>query len=103
MLIGSLDQLCKDFKVRNAKISDHKFKFYELDSVNVFKEFEEEIGEYLKYDCLSLYEILDNYREEVWKDISIDIMDCLTAASLSKKHFFQNYYWKMYHSKFGSQ
>ena len=57
-----------------------------------------EILEYLKFDCLSLFEIMNKFRNELINSakIEIDIVDCYTSASLSKKLFFKNYYMKPY-------
>ena len=58
------------------------------------KDLKAEIEEYLKFDCLSLYEILEKFRNSLIKDekLKIDIFDCYTSASLAKKVFFKKYY-----------
>jgi hypothetical protein len=62
------------------------------------EELRNEIKEYLEFDCLSLYEILTKFRENVINDkkLNIDIVDCFTSASLAKKVFLKNYYMKRY-------
>lgn len=56
-----------------------------------------EIEEYLKYDCLSLVEIMTSFRKELLNNelIQIDICDCFTSATLSKKLYFEKYYGKI--------
>lgn len=88
MVMGSLADICKSFKVKYQKKTEHQFKFWELDKFNIFQAQRQEIEEYLMYDCLSLYEIVSTLRARVWEENQIDIFYCLTAASLSKKHYF---------------
>lgn len=60
---GSLDGLCKDLKPKYTKLTEHKFKFDDLNSENINDdELKSEIREYLKHDCLSLAEIMIKFR-----------------------------------------
>jgi hypothetical protein len=61
---GSLDSLCKDLKPKYAKISNHKFNFDDLTAVNIHEAYlRTEIREYLRHDCLSLAQIMIEFRE----------------------------------------
>jgi hypothetical protein len=94
---GSLDSLCKDLKPKYAKISNHKFNFDDLNATNIHQaELKDEIQEYLRHDCLSLAQIMIEFREQLILDpmIEIDITNCFTSATLAKKLFFQKYYYR---------
>jgi len=55
LLDGSLGQLCRQLGPKYAKLTDHKFKFDDLNAENIHEvELKAEIREYLKHDCLSL-------------------------------------------------
>jgi len=108
MLSGSLDKLCKSFKISNQKgKEDHEAieKFlnnhYSIDGLkNAFPT----LDEYLKLDCKCLLEIVLKFNDIVHEISSVDaygsskkgsirLVDCLTAASLSKNLFYQKYYY----------
>ena len=79
------------------KLSDHKFDFDSLNAVTINDPaISDEILVYLKHDCLSLAQIMCEFREQLIVDpkINIDITECFTGATLAKKLFFQNYYWR---------
>ena len=92
---GSLDSLCKDLKPKYAKMSNHAFNFDDLNAENIHDpELCAEIREYLRHDCLSLAQIMIEFREQTIMDpkIEIDITNCFTSATLAKKLFFEKYY-----------
>lgn len=93
---GSLDDLCKDLKPYFRKQTGHKFKFDDLNSDNVYNDasLKAEISDYLKHDCLSLAQILIEFRDKLLKEptIELDICDCFTSATLAKKLYFNKYY-----------
>jgi DNA polymerase elongation subunit (family B) len=78
-------------------LTDHKFKFDDLNGENIFEpELRAEISEYLRHDCLSLAQIMIDFREQLAADpkIEIDITDCFTSSTLAKKLYFQKYYFR---------
>ena len=90
-----MDSLCKDLKPKYAKLSNHKFNFDDLNADNIHEpELCAEISEYLRHDCLSLAQIMIEFREQLIMDpkIEIDITNCFTSATLAKKLFFEKYY-----------
>ena len=49
---------------------------------------------YCDYDTLCLLECLNQFNEDIYDAMNIDMTSCLTGASLSKQNFFKNYYSK---------
>jgi hypothetical protein len=99
---GKLEKLCEDLKPKFSKLTDHKFKFDDLNAVNIFEdELQTEIREYLKHDCLSLAEIMIKFRQQLIYDpkIEIDITNCYTSSTLAKKLFFEKYYYRYCHKE----
>jgi hypothetical protein len=91
LIDGSLADLCKQMKPKYSKLTEHKFKFDELNAQNINEvELKREISEYLMHDCLSLAEIVIDFREKLINDpkIEIDICDCFTSSTLAKKLYF---------------
>lgn len=99
----SLDQLCNDFDVKDKKIDliehlkDSEYAVYKSNGKlnetatkrNYFKLVspdDELLNEYLKYDCMSLYEILMKAIEISGLETKT-FTDCPTTASLSMKIF----------------
>ena len=108
MLSGSLDKLCKSFQISNNKgKEDHEAieKFLNNNySIEGLKRVFPTLEEYLKLDCICLLEIILKFNDivysishiEEWnknKAGGIRLVDCLTAASLSKNLFYQKYYY----------
>jgi hypothetical protein len=95
LLDGSLAQLCKQLKPKYAKLTDHKFKFDDLTAENIHEvELKTEIREYLKHDCLSLCQIMIDFRIQLMENhrIEQDVCDCFTSSTLAKKLYFEKYY-----------
>jgi len=88
ILPSSLDTLSKEFKCENPKLEFN----HNIIHQNNFREYKDKIEVYLKNDCLSLLEILNKFSKSVYESTGLNIIDCLTGASLAKKTFFKNYY-----------
>jgi hypothetical protein len=103
---GSLDGLCRDLKPKHMKL-EGKVDFNKWNAENVLGEFRENIELYLKHDCLSLAEILVNFRHQLINDptTELDICDCFTSATMAKKLYFNKYYYKAtyIYKKFGDK
>lgn len=102
---SSLACLCDDIKPRFSKLTDHSFNFDDLNAQTIeIPEIKNEISDYLRHDCLSLTEIMIQFREQLISDpkIEIDITTCYTSASLAKKLYFSKYYHR-YCDKNGSR
>tara|TARA_R110000772_G_scaffold51915_1_gene119158 strand:+ start:3042 stop:6971 length:3930 start_codon:yes stop_codon:yes gene_type:complete len=108
LLPGSLDKLCSEFNVPHKKLTG-SVDFNEMNITNcyggtvdapnseVFKSdlFRLELANtvYCNWDCYGLLEVMNIFKDEVYENMgSINITDCLTGASLSKKNYFLNYY-----------
>ena len=105
MLPMGLKKLCNEFDVEHKKISE-VVNFKEVNIKNCFggritsarpfadEKFKIELCNYVycNYDVLGLLEVLNKFSDAVYKDTNINITDCVTGASLSKKHYFQSYY-----------
>lgn len=115
LVIGSLKKICKDFKIEQEKakidLKDHILKLgWALDADgnptndpekyddtksqgNYFMKvdpFEPELNEYLRLDCISLYEIVTTLIEISGLPIS-EFLKCPTTASLAMKVYQTNY------------
>ena len=105
---SALAKLCKDFKVQHQKLAETVN--HDMITIQNWHTFPE-LDLYLKHDCLGLLEILDIFSRNVWNDTQfsayvkkdktkpfekvtggINITDCNTGASLSKKTWFNCYY-----------
>ena len=108
LLPASLDKLCSEFNVEHKKLTG-AVDFNEMNITNCYggkvdcpiKEFFSndtfrlELGNvvYCNWDCIGLLEVMNTFKEEVYNNMGfINITDCLTGASLSKKNFFLSYY-----------
>jgi hypothetical protein len=106
LLPGSLDKLCKEFDVPHKKLSgsvdfnemnvDNCFGGYVKDN-KVFSSdlFRLELGNvvYCNWDVIGLLEVMNKFKIDVYENMDcINITDCLTGASLSKKNYFLSYY-----------
>lgn len=108
LLPASLDKLCAEFDVEHKKLTG-AVDFNEMNIENCYggkvdcpnnklfssDKFRLELGNvvYCNWDCVGLLEVMNTFKEEVYKNMGfINITDCLTGASLSKKNFFLSYY-----------
>jgi|TARA_R110002050_G_scaffold32181_2_gene82964 hypothetical protein len=106
LLPGSLDKLCKEFDVPHKKLSG-AVDFNEMNIMNCFggyvkdkKPFSSdlfrlELGNvvYCNWDVIGLLEVMNKFKIDVYENMdNINITDCLTGASLSKKNYFLSYY-----------
>lgn len=108
LLPAGLDKLCKEFDVPHKKMSG-AVDFNEMNIDNCFGGvvdtppkklfssdlFRLELGNrvYCDWDCIGLLEVMNKFKSEVYENMgSINITDCLTGASLSKKNYFLSYY-----------
>ena len=111
LLPGSLKKLCDEFDVEHKKISE-VVNFDEVNINNCFggvvdtrrpfsdEKFKIELCNYVycNYDVLGLLEILNKFSKSVYDACNgINITDCITGASLSKKHYFNSFYDKKEH------
>ena len=91
LLPGSLANLTKEFDVTHKKLSET------VDHTDVTSDnwhtpaIAEPMSLYLKHDVVGLFEVLRMFQRDAWKDYRIDICDCMTAASLSKRVFQCHY------------
>jgi len=112
LLAGSQAKLCEEFDVEHKKIGE-VVNHDEVNIGNCFggkvegaspkslfssERFKVELTQkvYCNYDTLGLLEIMNSFSDDVYEDTGINITDCFTGATLSKKHYFTNYYdtWK---------
>ena len=106
LLPGSLKKLCDEFDVEHKKISE-VVNFDEVNINNCYggavdnrrpfsdEKFKIELCNYVycNYDVLGLLEILNKFSKSVYDACKgINITDCITGASLSKKHYFTSFY-----------
>lgn len=106
LLPGSLKKLCDEFDVEHKKISE-VVDFNEVNINNCFggelqkhrplsdEKFKIELCNlvYCNYDVIGLLEILNKFSKSVYEACNgINITDCITGASLSKKHYFNSFY-----------
>jgi len=108
LLPAGLDKLCKEFDVEHKKLTG-AVDFEEMNITNCFggkvdappnkvfsnELFRLELGNYVycNWDCYGLLEVMNTFKNEVYNNMGcINITDCLTGASLSKKNYFLNYY-----------
>lgn len=84
---SSLKKITKDMKVNTSKGEiDH-------DGINVhtYNDQRDKILEYHRCDCVGLLECLMLFSKQVYDEFQVNITDCYTAASLSKKIILSNY------------
>lgn len=89
LLNFSLDELTKTFKVAHKKLQvAEKNDSYDRNLFRLYKKNPALVTEYLKHDCIGLYEVLDRFRTEML-NIGGDLG--LTIASTSLKTFNRKY------------
>jgi DNA polymerase type B, organellar and viral len=86
----SLKIICRSLKdASEAYNIEHKKKEIDYNLFILDKIFENEIKneiiEYLKYDCISLYEIMKFFTNKIYEDYNLKCSNYLTIASLSFK------------------
>ena len=106
LLPGGLKKLCEEFDVEHKKISE-VVNFDEVNINNCYggelqkhrplsdEKFKIELCNlvYCNYDVIGLLEVLNKFSDSVYKACNgINITDCITGASLSKKHYFESFY-----------
>lgn len=89
LLPMGLAKLTKELKVPHQKLHETiNHKDITLINYNTFPQ----LKTYLTHDVFGLLEVIQKFGQGVFKDLGIDITNCYTGASLSKKNFFKNYY-----------
>jgi len=89
LLNFSLDELTKTFKVSHRKLHvADKDDNYDMNLFKLYKKNPAIVTEYLKHDCMGLYEVLEKFRNEML-NIGGDLG--LTIASTSLKTFNRKY------------
>ena len=101
MLPMGLSKLGKEFSVEHQKLEDVTLPNGSIvnidhDSIDINNVMSYDVKEsqkiYCEHDCLCLLEVLNQFGKDVYDSCKINITTCFTGASLSKKHYFQNYY-----------
>jgi hypothetical protein len=87
MLSGSLKDLLKECGTEHQKLD---FDHSKVTLENCLEQ--DGLDDYQHGDVLGLLELMSIFADTVWKEMKINITDCLTAASLAKRNFLQNYY-----------
>lgn len=89
LLPMGLAKLTKELKVPHQKLHETiNHNDITLLNYNTFPQ----LKTYLTHDVFGLLEVIQKFGQGVFKDLGIDITNCYTGASLSKKNFFKNYY-----------
>jgi len=92
LLPQKLADLTKDFKVPHQKLTE-TIKHEDITLANYNSEaYYSKLHSYLTNDCLGLLEVLHKFSKSVYASTGINIQECYTGASLSKKNYFKNYY-----------
>lgn len=90
MFMGSLDNICKDLKVKHQKLVG-SVEYHKINKDN-FREFDEVVDKYLTNDCLGLLEALTIFGKKLFEDTGIHLYTCMTSATLAKKSFYKKHY-----------
>jgi len=78
---SSLKKTTQSMNVKNVKTDiDHS-----LITKDTYMKYKEEVEAYHKIDCVGLLECIKIISDAMFKEFSLNITDCFTAASLSKK------------------
>jgi hypothetical protein len=89
LLNFSLDELTKTFKVAHKKLHViEKNDSYDMNLYKLYLKDPKTVIEYLKHDCIGLYEVLENFKKEI---LDIGGNMGLTIASTSLKTFNHKY------------
>ena len=106
MLPSSLAKLGQEFNVPHKKLDkvvlpDGREVSINHDDVNIDNVRDYDIRhsqqEYCEWDSMCLLEILEIFSKDVYEATGLNITDCFTGASLSKKHYYKNFYDKREH------
>lgn len=100
-LASSLDKLCKTFNPPHIKLTG-SVDYSELTADNISNdpEIRERWMDYLRHDVLSLAEMFENYRREIWQGFYLDLCrDVYTSATFSKSAFLSGYYKERSHDR----
>lgn len=87
---GSLDKLTKELDVKHKKLKE-LVKHNQI-NLNNYLSLKHNIEPYLHNDCLGLLEVILKFNDNIFDATGINISDVFTASTLSKKHFYRNYY-----------
>jgi hypothetical protein len=89
LLPMGLAKLTKELKVPHQKLHETiNHNDITLINYNTFPQ----LKTYLTHDVFGLLEVIQKFGKGVYDELGIDITNCFTGASLSKKNFFKNYY-----------
>ena len=101
MMPMSLDKLGKELQVEHQKLKEVQLpdgRMVEIDhddiSIENWNSYEVKHSQmiYCLQDSMCLLEALLIFSKEVYEDTGLNITDCFTGASLSKKHFYKSFY-----------
>ena len=101
MLPSSLDNLGFEFDVPHKKLKsvvlpNGEEVSIDHDQVNIdnIRSYEIKNSQqiYCEQDSMCLLEILEIFSKDVYEATGLNITDCFTGASLSKKHYYKNFY-----------
>lgn len=100
LLQGSLKSLLEEFKTPHQKLDLEHQKM----TASTWRESLDEAKTYLYNDVVGLLEMMEMFSKSEWEESQINITKTITAASLSKKTYFYNFYpkclekgWNLYH------
>jgi len=91
-ITSSLDKACDDFETKTKKLKgdvDHN----KINIVNcITPEIKEYTREYLKNDCLCLYEMIDNFNDIILKRFNFTLKEVITNAGIARKCYLKEFY-----------
>ncbi len=88
---SSLEAACKDFKTKTKKkVDDVDHDLININNCDT-KRVKEEVYEYLKNDCVSLFEVIESFNKVLNDNFDIDIREVLTNAAISRKVYSKYY------------
>lgn len=92
LIAGSLDGACKSFKPKTVKlegdVNHDKININNCHTKKIYKY----TSKYLKCDCYSLYEILDEFDKTITKAYGFGVKEVMTNASIARRTFLENHY-----------
>lgn len=84
---SSLHDITRDMKVETLKGELDHNKI----TATTYLQHSEEVKKYHRADCIGLLECLTKMSEQVYNEFRLNITDCFTAASLSKKIYMSKF------------
>jgi hypothetical protein len=87
LIPGPLADLLKECKTQHQKLD---FDHTKVNEVNCLLN--PDLESYQRNDVVGLLELIVIFSTSVWSMMNVNITSCLTAASMAKRNFFQNYY-----------